>query len=203
MNTTENLRFDNAEIRFKDKQVHVLIFSREADFVIGFDCWHLDWQVSSMAQISNAFNQVFSAVEHLTLGHEVHTSEEHDNVDRTEWRNILRSFSTVKTLRVEDGLVEELSHCLRLEGRELPLEILPELQKLTYFDERVAFVDERIVGVDERVAHIDEMIARVDERIAGVDKRIAGVDEMIAGVDNRVRVIDGTQYDQSSKLSNS
>jgi hypothetical protein len=129
------------------------MFFRAADmyaFVIGFDCWHLDWQVSSVAQISNALSQVFSAVEHLTLGHEVHSqpSEEHSDVDRTEWRNLLRSFSNVKTFRVGDGLVEELSRCLRLEDGGLPLEPLPELQELTYFGSRDTGVDERVAGVD-------------------------------------------------------
>jgi hypothetical protein len=99
------------------------------------DCWYLDWQVSSVAQICNALSQVFSAVEHLTL-YEVHSqsSEEHHDVDRIGWRNFLtrRSFSNVKTLRVGDGLVEELSQCLRLEDGELPLGLFPELQELTY-----------------------------------------------------------------------
>jgi len=34
--------------------------------------------------------------------------------------------------RVEDGLVGQLSCCLGLEGGELPLELLPELQELRY-----------------------------------------------------------------------
>jgi hypothetical protein len=73
-------------------------------------------------------------VEHLTLVHKVHSqsSEEHNEVDRTEWRKLLGSFSNVKTLRIQDGLVGELSHCLRLEDGEHPLELLPELQELTY-----------------------------------------------------------------------
>jgi hypothetical protein len=73
-------------------------------------------------------------VEHLNLEHSAHSQsfEEHNEVDRTEWRNFLRSFSNVKTLRVEDGLVEELSRSLRLDDGELPLELLPELQELTY-----------------------------------------------------------------------
>ncbi|KAF8493688.1 hypothetical protein F5888DRAFT_1891233 [Russula emetica] len=140
MNTTENLRFDNAAIVFRDKQIRVI---RDADsdiFGVAVDCWHLDWQVSSMAQISSALSQVFSAVEHLTLRHEVHSqsSEEHNDVqvDRIEWRKLLRSFSNVKTLGVEDGLVEELSRCLRLEDGELPLELLPELQEVTYSGSR-------------------------------------------------------------------
>ena len=39
----------------------------------------------------------------------------------------------MKSLGVEDGLVEQLSRCLRSEGRELPLWLLPELQELTCY----------------------------------------------------------------------
>jgi hypothetical protein len=154
MNATENLRFDSAEIEFSNKQARVETYIRETDafaFAIKIDCWHLDWQVSSAAQISNALSQVFSAVEHLALEHQVHSqsSEEHDDVNRIEWRNLLRSFSNVKTLRIEDVLVEELSHCLQLEDGELPLELLPKLQELTYLrsgdtgDVFTAFIDAR------------------------------------------------------------
>jgi hypothetical protein len=87
-----------------------------------------------VAQIPNALSQVFFAVERLTLRHEVHTqaSEEHDDVDRIEWRNLLRLFINVKTLRVrvEDGLVKEFSRYLRLDDGELPLEPLTKLQEL-------------------------------------------------------------------------
>ena len=38
----------------------------------------------------------------------------------------------MKTLRIDNGLVEQLSRCLELEDGELPLELLPELQELTY-----------------------------------------------------------------------
>jgi hypothetical protein len=154
MNATENIRFGNAVIMFKD--VDTQISFREADtsryaFGVTVDCWHLDWQVSSMAQISNPLTQVLSVVERLTLEYEVHSrsSEEHHDVDRVEWRNLLRSFCNVKILRVEDGLVEKLSHCLRLEDGEHPLELLPELQELTYSESRntgdafTSFIDAR------------------------------------------------------------
>jgi len=87
-----------------------------------------------VAQIFNTLSQMFSAVEHLTLAHDVHSrsSEEHNEVDRTEWRNLLGSFSNVKTLRIEDGLVRELSRSLPSEDGGHPLEHLPELQELTY-----------------------------------------------------------------------
>ena len=72
-NTAENLslRFDSAELRFYEKQVYVVVYPPgEAEMYtlfIDVSCCHLDWQVSSMAQISNALSQVFSAVECLAL----------------------------------------------------------------------------------------------------------------------------------------
>jgi hypothetical protein len=154
MNTSENLRFDSAVIKFREKDISMLMSFREAypyPFTLMVNCWHLDWQVSSAAQICNALSQVSSAVDHLTLEHKVHSqsSEEHNDVDRIEWRKLLRSFSNVKTLLVEDGLVGELSRCLKLEDGELPLELLPELQELRYTgsgdggDVFTSFIDSR------------------------------------------------------------
>ena len=141
MNTTENLRFSIAKFLFSDDQVDMRVYppggaKMKPAFIINVTCQHLDWQVSSVAQISNSLGQAFSAVEHLSLGHEEHSrsSEEHNEVDRTEWRKLLRPFRNVKTLWIDNGLVEQLTRCLELEDEdgELPLELLPELQKLTY-----------------------------------------------------------------------
>jgi hypothetical protein len=46
--------------------------------------------------------------------------KEHNEVDRIEWQKLLSSFNNVKALRIRDGLVEELSRCLRLEDGEVP-----------------------------------------------------------------------------------
>ena len=138
VNAAENLRFGSAKFRFFRDGVDVRVYPRkEAEmpvFGINVLCWHLDWQVSSMAQIINSLSQAFHAVEHLTLKHEEHfqSSEEHDEVSRTEWRRLLRSLNNVKTLRIENGLVDDLSRFLQLEDEDLPLEVLPELQELTY-----------------------------------------------------------------------
>ena len=137
LNTTENLKFDTARFGFFDEGVSVALDFREVETVglaIGVHCWHLDWQVSSMAQISSSLGQVFSVVDHLALDHGVHSqsSEEHNVIERTEWRKLLRPFRNVKTLLIEEGLVEGLSRCLQLEDGELPLELLPELQELSF-----------------------------------------------------------------------
>ena len=147
MNTTENLRFNRARFLFSDKRVEVAVYPEEAKtcaLIIDVKCWHLDWQVSSAAQIFNALSQIFLAVEHLTFEHRVHSqsSEQHNEVDRTEWRKLLGSFSNAKTLRIPNGLIGDFSRCLRLVDGELPLELLPGLQELTIM--RSGVVDDAI-----------------------------------------------------------
>ena len=134
MHTTENLRFSHGRLRFFNDHVAVNMNPHEEAKMYAFSihiyCWHLDWQVSSMVQIFDSLSQISSVVEHLALEHGVHSrsSEEHNEVDRTEWRNLFRSFRNVKTLRVDHGL----SRSLQLDGGDLPLELLPELQEPKY-----------------------------------------------------------------------
>ena len=140
MGRTENFRFEHADVEFDSKTVCVRVNPAVTNilpldaFFIEVNCWHFDWQLSSMVQIFNVLGQIFSEVGSLTLAHETHdqSSEEHNEVDRTEWRKLLRSFTNVKTLHIDNGLVRELSRCLPLEGGEDTLELLPELQELTY-----------------------------------------------------------------------
>ena len=140
VSTAENLslRFKSAKFKFADKEVGVEVYPHEEAetyaLSIAVNCCHLDWQVSSAAQISNSLSPAFSGVDHLTLGHSEHnqSSEEHNEADPTEWRKLLRSFRNVKTLRIADGLIKDLSRCLEFDDGELPSELLPELQELTY-----------------------------------------------------------------------
>jgi hypothetical protein len=120
------------------------------------DFLYLNGYISSMAQIVDALGQVCSAIEHaerLILDHKEDSwSSEKDfevEVDRTEWHKLLRPFNNVKSLRVKHGLVEEFSRFLRLDDGELPPELLPRLQELTYSGSRNAadaftsFIDAR------------------------------------------------------------
>ena len=146
VNTTETLRFNCAKFEFSRDDVSVMLDlcgEPQAEYALSLYVYtrHLDWQVSSVAQIFNSLSEISSAVEHLTLEYEVHSrsSKAHNTVNRTVWRNFLRPFINVRTLHVQDGLVNQLSRSLRLEDRELPQELLPELQALTYSGHRNAF----------------------------------------------------------------
>jgi hypothetical protein len=156
MTTTENLRFTNAHFIFYHRAVSVifsLVGTSLYNFTLEVTCGHLDWQVSSITQIFNILSPLFSTVVDLTLVHEEHTlsSEVHNQADPTQWRELLGSFRNVKTLRVHEGLVGEVSHSLRLDG-EPPLELLPELNELICpqgnRDNRTfaAFIDRREVA---------------------------------------------------------
>ena len=52
--------------------------------------------------------------------------------DPTHWRELLGSFDKVKTLRVEYGLVEQVSRALQPGEGESSTELLPELHELSY-----------------------------------------------------------------------
>ena len=138
MNTTESLRLGRAMFLFYDSHVSLVTDPNEEAkrpaLAIELKCSCFHMQVSSAARISNALSQKFSTVKHLALKHEAYSrlSEEHNEVERIEWRNLLRSFNNVNTLHIFDGLVGKLSRCLRSDNGELPLELLPELQELIF-----------------------------------------------------------------------
>jgi hypothetical protein len=99
-------------------------------------CDNLDSQVASAIQILNTLSPLLSVVENLTLlyiaMHPRPAVLPVDRIDRIQWREILRSFSRVKTLQVKDELVGIISRSLRSEDGESPPELLPNLEKLTY-----------------------------------------------------------------------
>ena len=148
MSTMENLRVSHARLVFNENGFFLRVYpseeARAYSFYLSVRCDHVDWQVASAVQILNMLNPSLSGVVNLILNPEGHTSlsEGHDETYRTHWREILRSFNNVKTIRVPNGLVEELSRSLQVNGGELPLELLPELKSLEYFsngDGRAAF----------------------------------------------------------------
>ena len=95
---------------------------------------HLDWQIVSAAQIFHALSTVFSAVEDLSLNYSRHhmSSEWNNEADRIHWRKLLGSFGKVKNLTVNGTLVRQLTGALQPCEEESAIELLPELQKLSY-----------------------------------------------------------------------
>jgi hypothetical protein len=136
---TENLRFGFARLSFDRENVILTADGDEQNqispFRVKIDCRHVDWQVSAAAQIFGALMPALSVVERLSLSNGDHdvSSEERNEVDRTLWREILRPFTSVKVLHMDDSLIRNLSSSLQPEDGE-PLELLPQLKELIYFN---------------------------------------------------------------------
>ena len=167
--TTGSLRFSDIRFLFYHEAVAVFAVAQAGvgpgiqDFFMQVLCRHLDWQVSSIAQIFGVLSPSFSTVEELYLDYRIHTlsSEEHVQADDTRWRELLGSFRGVKTLRTCGGLVGELSRSLQFDG-EPPQGLLMELKELVCPAESIdnktfsPFVHER-----EVVGHHINLISEV------------------------------------------
>ena len=137
---TENLRFGSAKLSFYPDNVTLTADNggpnRINPFGVAIGCRHVDWQVSAAAQVFNALVPALSVVERLSLGYEEHNAsseQQHNEVGRTQWREVLRPFSNVKVLQVADGLIKNLSRSLQPDVGEPPLELLPQLKELVYY----------------------------------------------------------------------
>jgi len=143
MATTKTLRLGSAKIDFDDTGVAVAVYphagSKTYAFHMDVACGGLRRQAFSLAEILTVLSPGFSAVERVALAYA------HDGwistrdiiqvtaeFDRPQWRELLGSFKNLKTLLVEDKLVSVISHCLQLGEGEHPLDLLPELQELSY-----------------------------------------------------------------------
>ena len=139
MKTRWNLKLESAKFKFSGWQVIAAVYPHgEAEMyalsiAVTPSNLDLNWQASSVAQISNLFRQIFAAMERLTfeLMEDVDDDVECLGINHIEWRQVFSSFSNVKTLRIDNRLVKEVSRCLESNDGKYPLELLPELQELT------------------------------------------------------------------------
>ncbi|KAH9981814.1 hypothetical protein BJV74DRAFT_887319 [Russula compacta] len=155
--TAKNLRSSSASIAFWAKGVVIMVYPHTGAkiYTLSIDiiCGPLERQVASATQVLNALKTVSSAVEFLTLYHGRHSMllelQRQNEDEHTQWRELLRPFSNVKTLRVNIDLVTQLSRSLQIHDGESPMDLLPELKELSYptganvGDAFTAFVDAR------------------------------------------------------------
>jgi hypothetical protein len=153
--TSENLTFSTVQVAFDDLSVSLYAVPwKEAPFSLGIRCRHLDWQVASAAQIFGTLSPVLSVIEQVTFRYEEHkqSSEWHNNVDRRQWRELLRPFTNAKTIHVQVDLISKIIRSLPSDDGEPPLELLPNLEEVGYSGESDAqdafttFLNERQVA---------------------------------------------------------
>ena len=101
-----------------------------SSFEIWFASEYCCWPVASVMQALGALLPLFSVAEQLTLSCRSHDRSlpMHNDLGRTQWRGLLRLFSSVNTRYV----VARVSCSLQSEGGEPPLELSPNLELLGY-----------------------------------------------------------------------
>jgi hypothetical protein len=154
--TSENLIFDAVQLFFESNSVFLMADPHrklwEQPLYLQIKCRHFDWQVASAIQILAALSPVMSLVKKLEISHKKHprSSEWHNQVDRIQWRELLRPFTNVKVLHLGDRFVGlgALPDSLLSGDGEMAMEILPSLEELSYSgriigDAFTPFVNER------------------------------------------------------------
>jgi hypothetical protein len=137
MQTSKSLGFSSVKLAFKANSVHVTtdpwrVGSSES-FELQVICDQLDMQVASAAQIFGTLSPVLSVVEQVTFSYEEHKQLEwHDDVDRRQWRDLLRPFTYARVIRIQGELVVKLCLSLSSANGEPPMELLPNLEEVEY-----------------------------------------------------------------------
>jgi hypothetical protein len=156
MQTSENLTFSAVQVTFGALAVflHAVPWRWDSSLLLRIECKHLDMQVASAAQFFGALSPILSVVEQVSFSYEEHSqsSESHNNVDRNQWRELLRPFTNAKTIHVRDDLVSKIFRSLPSDDGEPPPELLPNLEEVVYFggsdarDAFTTFLNERQVS---------------------------------------------------------
>jgi hypothetical protein len=132
--TSENLGFTAVQVTFGAFALTLHAVPPSRKVLLQIWCGNLDWQVTTAAQLFGTLSPVLSVVEKVTLSYHEHnqSSESHNNVDRSWWRELLRPFTNAKTIHVQDDLVSKILWSLPSEDGEPPLGFLPNLEEVGY-----------------------------------------------------------------------
>jgi len=94
-----------------------------------FSCKPLDWQLSAVAQVLNSFLSSFPTLENLKI--EVFPKDWQDEIEVIQWRELLRSFTSVKDMILEsENSIQLVAPALQELSVERETEELPTLQNI-------------------------------------------------------------------------
>jgi hypothetical protein len=137
ISSASNFRFTSANLWFHEDAVELDVYPHEGTIMsalyVSVDCQEYDHgrQVYLAAQMCGVLGPVSSTVVELDLESELYIPIPALNqATRIQWREVLKSFNSVKTLRLPKAFFRDLSHSLQVYDGESPMEVLPELKKL-------------------------------------------------------------------------
>jgi hypothetical protein len=171
--SSENLTIRAVQVTFHMNVVtlHVVPWKRDNPLMLQIRCDHFH---ASAVQVFGTLSPVLSVVEQVAFSYDEHSDPPvwHKGVRRSQWRELLRPFTNVKVIYVQDLLISRIFHSLPSEDGEPPLELLPNLEEIGYSvgsdtrDVFTKFLNERQVSghpvslrlVDRSMFHLPEYV---------------------------------------------
>jgi hypothetical protein len=94
-------------------------------------CEHFDWQLSALAQVCNSCLATLSSLEHLSICDNRYLPPHwQDDIENTQWLELLRPFTTVKDLYLSDEVALHVAPALQELSEERVTEVLLALQNM-------------------------------------------------------------------------
>ena len=115
---------DSARVRFSLQEWTV----GHEGLSLEISCTPSDWQLSYLAQVCSSSLPSLSTVEHLKIFS--YRSHWQDDIESTQWLELLSPFASVTNLVLFDGLVPLVAPALQELAGERVTEVLPMLQRL-------------------------------------------------------------------------
>lgn len=145
----ELARFGHARIRFNVGNVNIKLESEQGEHRIGrftlrISSEGLDWQVSHLAQILGQSPALVSNVSHLSIDEDELQPGWQDDMDDTNWLELLRPFTVVKTLHGSEELGGHIALALDDISGEMVTKVLPALEELVLDEQLVRSVGQFI-----------------------------------------------------------
>jgi hypothetical protein len=129
-----------AEVHFQGERAYITLSSSEStvghpNIVIYISCMQSEWQLSSLTEICAtsssrwalrlfSLERLYMSVEYAPPGHW------HDDMENTQWQELLQSFAAVKDLYLSEELGLRVAQALRDLVGEKETELLPALQNI-------------------------------------------------------------------------
>ncbi|KAN0138218.1 hypothetical protein V8E53_004107 [Lactarius tabidus] len=129
-NSQANIRISSHAI-----SIHFTRPGSPAQLTLRVSCEHLDWQLSSMAQICSRFSPFLSPVEDLYI-ETTNPPTVQGDMDSARWPGLIRSFRGAKDFRVTGELATAILQAL---GQERTIAMLPSLHDLCVPELRSAY----------------------------------------------------------------
>jgi hypothetical protein len=108
---------------------------RSRSFALEINCRQSDWQLSSMAQVCSSSFPI-STVERLYICENINEYDErgrphwHDDIEDSQWLEVLHPFTALKDLHVSREFVPRIAPAFQELAGERVTEVLPALQSL-------------------------------------------------------------------------